>query len=53
VPARELDERTPQQAKSLLASLQRGWERGRQEETPDSSATVRPEDAGGGTRGQR
>ena len=30
--------RTPEQAKSLLASLQSGWERGRKTETPDPRA---------------
>ncbi len=33
---REPEIRSPEQAQSLLASLQRGWERGREAEAPDS-----------------
>jgi signal transduction histidine kinase len=40
VPARDLETRSPEQAKSLLASLQSGWERGRQADVPDSEATT-------------
>jgi signal transduction histidine kinase len=39
-PSRDLEARSPEQAKSLLASLQSGWERGRQADVPDSEATT-------------
>jgi signal transduction histidine kinase len=49
-PSRGAEARSPEQAKSLLASLQRGWERGRQTELPDSETTTSQSDAGGSTR---
>jgi signal transduction histidine kinase len=49
-PSRGAEARSPEQAKSLLASLQRGWERGRQAEVPDSEATTSQPDAGDSTR---
>jgi hypothetical protein len=43
----EPETRSPEQAQSLLASLQSGWERGRRAEVPGSEATVSgPETAG-------
>ena len=38
-PSRDPEARSPEQAKSLLASLQSGWERGRSTDVPDSEAT--------------
>jgi signal transduction histidine kinase len=49
-PTRGPDARSPEQAKSLLSSLQRGWERGRETEVPDSEATGGGQNAGGGAR---
>jgi signal transduction histidine kinase len=37
---REPEARSPEQAQSLLASLQRGWKRGRDAEVPDSDTTA-------------
>jgi signal transduction histidine kinase len=42
---REPEIRSPEQAQSLLASLQRGWERGREAEGPDSDTTANGPDA--------
>jgi signal transduction histidine kinase len=42
--------RSPEQAKSLLSSLQRGWERGREAGVPDSETTATSQDAGGDVR---
>jgi signal transduction histidine kinase len=42
---REPEARSPEQAQSLLASLQRGWERGRDAEVPDSDTTDTGPDA--------
>jgi hypothetical protein len=44
----EPETRSPEQAQSLLASLQSGWERGRRAEVRDSDTTVDGETAGGG-----
>ncbi|HEX3926065.1 MAG TPA: ATP-binding protein [Streptosporangiaceae bacterium] len=49
-PTRGPEARSPEQAKSLLSSLQRGWERGRETEVPDSEATGGGQNAGGGAR---
>jgi hypothetical protein len=49
-PTRGPEARSPEQAKSLLSSLQRGWERGREAEVPDSEATGGGQNAGGGAR---
>jgi len=49
-PPHELEARSPEQAKSLLASLQSGWERGRQAEVPDSETTAGGQDAESSTR---
>ena len=46
-PSREPEARSPEQAQSLLASLQSGWERGRRAEPRDSEATVSGQDTGG------
>jgi len=46
----EPETRSPEQARSLLASLQSGWERGRQAETGESEATVGGPEAAGGAR---
>jgi signal transduction histidine kinase len=46
----EPETRSPEQAQSLLASLQSGWERGRQAEVRDSEATVGGPETGGGGR---
>ena len=48
---REPEARTPEQAQSLLASLQRGWERGREAEVPDSGTTDTGPDARDGAHG--
>jgi signal transduction histidine kinase len=48
---REPEVRSPEQAQSLLASLQRGWERGREAEVPDSDATANGHDARDSARG--
>jgi signal transduction histidine kinase len=48
---REPEARSPEQAQSLLASLQRGWERGREAELPDSGATASGQDARDSERG--
>jgi signal transduction histidine kinase len=42
---REPEVRSPEQAQSLLASLQRGWERGREAELPDPGTTANGRDA--------
>jgi signal transduction histidine kinase len=47
---REPEVRSPEQAQSLLASLQRGWERGREAELPDSD-TGNGQDARDSARG--
>jgi signal transduction histidine kinase len=44
--SREPQARSPEQAQSLLASLQSGWERGRRAEMPDSEATASGQDTG-------
>jgi signal transduction histidine kinase len=49
-PSKGAEARSPEQAKSLLASLQRGWERGRQADLPESEATPSQSDAGDSTR---
>ncbi len=46
-PAREPEARSPEQAQSLLASLQSGWERGRRAEVQDSGASASGQDPGG------
>jgi signal transduction histidine kinase len=48
---REPAVRSPEQAQSLLASLQRGWERGREAGPPDSDTTANRQDAGDSARG--
>jgi hypothetical protein len=48
---REPEIRSPEQAQSLLASLQRGWERGREAEVPDSDTTANGQDARDTARG--
>jgi hypothetical protein len=48
---REPDARSPEQAQSLLASLQRGWERGREAEVPDSDGAADGRDARDKARG--
>jgi signal transduction histidine kinase len=48
---REPEARSPEQAQSLLASLQRGWERGREAEVPDSDAAANGQDARDSARG--
>jgi hypothetical protein len=55
VPSRDPEARSPEQAKGLLASLQSGWERGRNADVPDSEATSERserdgQDASDGTR---
>jgi hypothetical protein len=47
----EPEVRSPEQAQSLLASLQRGWERGREAEAPDSGTTANGQDANDSARG--
>jgi len=47
----EPEARSPEQAQSLLASLQRGWERGRESEAPDSDTTANGPDARDSARG--
>jgi len=42
--------RSPEQAQSLLSSLQRGWERGRQAEIPDSEASEGSQNGAGNAR---
>jgi signal transduction histidine kinase len=42
--------RSPEQARSLLASLQSGWERGRQAEVRDSAATAGGQETAGRVR---
>jgi signal transduction histidine kinase len=46
-PPHEPEARSPEQAKSLLASLQSGWERGRRAEARDPEATASRPDPGG------
>jgi signal transduction histidine kinase len=41
---RDPEVRSPEQAQSLLASLQRGWERGRETQVPDSDTTANGQD---------
>jgi hypothetical protein len=41
---------SPEQARSLLASMQSGWERGRQAEVRDSEAAVGGQETAGGMR---
>jgi signal transduction histidine kinase len=48
---REPEVRSPEQAQSLLASLQRGWERGRDAEVPDSDGAAGGRDAKDSARG--
>jgi len=48
---REPAVRSPEQAQSLLASLQRGWERGREAEVPDSDTTANGQDTTDSGRG--
>jgi signal transduction histidine kinase len=48
---REPEARSPEQAQSLLASLQRGWERGREAEAPDSDGAADGRDARDSARG--
>jgi len=48
---REPEVRSPEQAQSLLASLQRGWERGREAEVPDSDGAADGRDARDSARG--
>ncbi len=48
--SRDPEVRSPEQARSLLASLQNGWERGRQAEVRDSEATVGGQETAGGVR---
>jgi signal transduction histidine kinase len=48
---REPEIRSPEQAQSLLASLQRGWERGREAEVQDPDAAANGRDAGDSARG--
>jgi signal transduction histidine kinase len=48
---REPEARSPEQAQSLLASLQRGWERGREAEVPDSDGAADGRDARDSGRG--
>ena len=48
---REPEVRSPEQAQSLLASLQRGWERGRDAEVPGGDATANGQRAGDSERG--
>jgi signal transduction histidine kinase len=48
---REPAVRSPEQAQSLLASLQRGWERGREAEVPDSDTTANGPDTTDSGRG--
>jgi signal transduction histidine kinase len=49
---REPEVRSPEQAQSLLASLQRGWERGREAEVPDSDTAANGQDARDRARGE-
>jgi signal transduction histidine kinase len=42
---RQPEARSPEQAQSLLASLQRGWERGREAGVPDSDTPASEQDA--------
>jgi signal transduction histidine kinase len=49
-PSHEPEIRSPEQARSLLASLQSGWERGRQAEVRDSEATSGGQETAGGVR---
>jgi signal transduction histidine kinase len=48
---REPEIRSPEQAQSLLTSLQRGWERGRGAEVPDSDDAANGQDAKDSARG--
>jgi signal transduction histidine kinase len=48
---REPEVRSPEQAQSLLASLQRGWQRGREAEVADSDTTANGQDARDSARG--
>jgi signal transduction histidine kinase len=48
---REPAVRSPEQAQSLLASLQRGWERGREAEVPDADSAANGKDSGDSARG--
>ena len=48
---REPESRSPEQAQSLLASLQRGWERGREAELPDADGAAGRRDARDSGRG--
>jgi signal transduction histidine kinase len=48
---REPEIRSPEQAQGLLASLQRGWERGREAEVPDSGTSANGQDASDSARG--
>jgi len=45
-PRREPDARSPEQARNLLSSLQRGWERGRAEEIPPPESDTGAGDSG-------
>jgi signal transduction histidine kinase len=50
-PSREPEMRSPEQARKLLASLQSGWERGREaREGTDSGDTAGGQDSAGGAR---
>jgi hypothetical protein len=46
----EPETRSPEQARSLVASLQSGWERGREAEVGDSEATVGGQETAGRAR---
>jgi signal transduction histidine kinase len=48
---REPEIRSPEQAQSLLTSLQRGWQRGREAEVPDSDDAANGRDARDSARG--
>jgi hypothetical protein len=48
--SRDPEIRSPEQARSLRASLQSGWERGREAEVRDSEATVGGQETAGGLR---
>jgi signal transduction histidine kinase len=48
---REPEARSPEQAQNLLASLQRGWERGREADAPDSDGAADGRDARDSARG--
>jgi signal transduction histidine kinase len=49
--SREPEIRSPEQAQSLLSSLQRGWQRGREAEAPDSDGGANGGDARDSARG--